>query len=158
MNGSTKNFQKMFFGYLIQNETLKCFCFNLFSVVPEKPYVDQEYIFLRWDEIGSLGLHGISPKLNKTAQTLEIWCYVFPWGLHKLPCQTFRLSCFRSAVQKSLFWEKDPGRLHVTFSEFSQRPKVSLIVIVIMKNISSRRSFCRIQEISVADERHHASL
>ena len=72
-NGSTKNFEKnFFFGYNSRNIALKMFYFSLFRFVPKKPNVDlKKILLLRWDELGSLGLTGISPRLNTAAENLK---------------------------------------------------------------------------------------
>ena len=62
---------------------LKMFCFSLFNFVPEKTHVGPKNIVLRWDELGSLGLRGISPRLNITAINLENLLLSFLLGVQK---------------------------------------------------------------------------
>ena len=63
-NGSSRNFEIVFFKYHSGNVTPKFFCFNLFSSAPEKPHVDpkthcfwDEMNLSRWIYVGFLRIH-----------------------------------------------------------------------------------------------------
>ena len=91
----------------------------------------KETLFLGWDELGSPGLHRISPKTNITATNPDDLLVRFLISIQK----KLYFKIFGRAVPevrlKSLFSGiKNPGRLHVTCFPFSQRPKVISIILV----------------------------
>ena len=70
--GWTKNFEITLFGYLTKKLAIRIFLFSaLPSCTRETACGPKKTLFLGWDELGPLGLRGISPKLNVTATILE---------------------------------------------------------------------------------------
>ena len=105
----------------------------------------------------SLGLRGISRGLNKAAENPENSMLRFLLSIQKTLFQNFRSSRFGWTIQKSFFRDKNPGRLHVTFFDFPQRPKVGSIILLTIENMEKRHAVRHVQEVSVPDERHHTS-
>ena len=110
---------------------LKSLCLELFSFVPEKLPVDQKNsLFVEWDVLGSLSLCGISSALNATATKPENPMLRVLLSIQKTLFQKFRSSRFGWRTQKSSAWDKNPGRMHLTFFVFSQRSDVGSIITV----------------------------
>ena len=67
-NGSTRIWRRMFLDTLPKTGDWKL----LFDFIQfgrkETPYGPKKTLFLKWDELGSLGLRGISPKLKDQPQ------------------------------------------------------------------------------------------
>ena len=119
-----KNLKNKFFGYLLKLLALKNFIFSLFNFVPEKSHVDlKKTLFLGWEELGLLGLRGISPKLNKTAMNFGILLLRFSLGIKKHKISSFSVKPFQKQDRKFFFEVKIAGKGHITLFEFSQRPK-----------------------------------
>ena len=90
-NGSPRNFERWFLHTLQKIQHSKFFVFNN-SVVSKKAH-QSKTLFLRWDELGSLGPRGSSLTLNLTATNPENNATVFVWHPKTL-FQNFRSSCF----------------------------------------------------------------
>ena len=98
----------------------------------------QKKLFLRWDDLGSLGLCWISLKLKITAADPETLILRLLQGIQKKHLfRNFRPNRSRSATQKSFFRRKNPGRLHRTFSGFLQQPEVSSLITLTIKNMKN---------------------
>ena len=100
------------------------FYFRLFSFVLKKPHVDPKTNFSWWDELGSLGLRGISPTLNKTATNPEKLMLCLLLSIQKSLFQNFQSSQFRWTTQNFAFHKKNPERLHVTIFCFRNGHKL----------------------------------
>ena len=62
--GSTENFEMMFFGYLIKNGVTQRSLFWAIQFGARNITIKSKTtLFLGWNELGSLGLRGISPTL-----------------------------------------------------------------------------------------------
>ena len=104
-NGKTENFEEASFGDFTKNLPFKSFCLRLFSFTPEKPHVDpKKTLSLEWDDLGPLGLRGISQTLNVTATNpRKPDATFFVRNLKKTLFQNFWSSRFRFVTQKSFF-------------------------------------------------------
>ena len=78
-------------------------------------------------------------------------------GIQKTLFLNFQLSRFRSKTQSSFFRDKNLGSLHVSFFEFLQLPKVSLIIILTIEIWKITLFLPYVRDISLK-QRHHAFL
>ena len=93
-NGSTKNIKMKFFGYLTKNIALGIFVFR-FSVLCQRTVRGiKRTLFLGWDELGSLGLRGISRTLNTIAKNPELRNAMFFVGYPKNIISNFSIEPF----------------------------------------------------------------
>ena len=109
--------------------------------MPKKPHVDPKNIVLWWDELGSLGLRGISLRLRIPATSPENLMSSFLLGIQITAFQNFRSSRFGLNNPTALFPGKNPGRWCVTFFKFSQRRKVSLFIVLNKRNYEKKNCF-----------------
>ena len=94
-------------------------------------------LFLEWVELGSLGLRGISPRLNMTAthpENLILRFFRYPQNV----ISKFSVDPFWMDDPKVLFRDENSGRLQVTFFEFSLQPEVSPIIITTTENMEKK--------------------
>ena len=98
---------------------------KLFSWVLENLHIDPENtLFLGWDELGLLGLRGISPTLNTTTSNSETSMLHFFSGYPKHISKLFDRALLEWHTQKSFFQDKNPERLHGTLLEFGNGQKL----------------------------------
>ena len=120
-----------FFGHLTKTVALNCLLFSAVHFWPRETALGPETtFFLGWDELGSPGLRGISPRLNITSTNPERFTLQFVLGIRKTWFRNCRSSRSRSTTQKSFFRGKNPGSPAHDFFQFSQRPKIGLVLIV----------------------------
>ena len=107
-NGSTENFGTKFFGYLTNYVALEFFDLADSVFCHTNRTWTKNTLFLGWDELGSLGLRGLSPTLDLTShQNLgpsanKRTFFFFP--LH--PPKTFKLNKFCRST-RCIFFEKN---------------------------------------------------
>ena len=132
-NGSTKN--SHVFGIPYQKKEHSKSFVLVYSVLCQK---DKKTKSLRWHELESLGLRGIPLKLNTNP---ESWMLCFLLSIQKTSFPNLRSSRSRSTTQKSFFPDKNLGRLHVTFVEILQWPKVGSIIRLTTENTKNNVLF-----------------
>ena len=71
-----RKFWNDFFRRPYQTRSTQMLCFRLFTLVPDLIRRPQKNIILGWNDLGSLGLRGISQTLNITATNPESSVYI----------------------------------------------------------------------------------
>ena len=117
-NGWIKKFKKELFDTSLKTKNSKFVILIYPFLCQRNRSRTQKALFLGWDEVGSLGLHGIFPKLNITATNPENSMLRFFIMYRKNIISKFSVELFQkhdATTQKSFLRDKKPPSFHLTF-------------------------------------------